>query len=208
MRSASLLLTAVLALTACGSAEDDDPTVALPPSASASAPSEATPTATPASTPAPTPSPSPPAEQGTRCENAAAGYAVTAPPDWYVLESSEPCSFFDPEPLVLPPQSEATGVAVRADVRDVPLAQAREDALAEGEMTVRDEPAGLLPAARVTGTLTGDALLPQGTEVTTWLVELGPGRTLLLTTDSAGPDDYARAVEVVDRMALTVEPLS
>lgn len=206
MRSAPLLLAALLALTACVSAEDDDPTVAQPPAS----PSPTGPSPSAAVTPSasPTASPSPLADQGTRCENAALGYAVTAPPEWYVLQSSEPCSFFDPQPLVLPPQSEATGVAVRADVRDVPLAQARSDALAEGDMTAQDVQAGLLPAVRVTGTLSGRGLLPEGTEVTTWLVELGPRRTLLLTTDSAGPDDYAEAVEVVDGMARTVEPLS
>jgi hypothetical protein len=52
--------------------------------------------------------------------------------------------------------------------------------------------------------LTEEVLLPAGTRVTTWLVELDAG-TLLLTTDDAGKDDYEAAVGVLDAMAESLE---
>jgi hypothetical protein len=114
----------------------------------------------------------------------------------------EPCSFFDDEPLALEPGTEATGVAIRADVRDLPLEQARGDSGGEQE----DRTVGGRAAVRATGTYDDDALLPPGTRFTSWLVDLG-GRTLLLTTDTAAGEGYDEAVEVLDAMALTVQPL-
>jgi hypothetical protein len=59
-------------------------------------------------------------------------------------------------------------------------------------------------AVRLQGVLTEEVLLPAGTRVTTWLVELDTG-TLLLTTDDAGEDDYEAAVVVLDAMAESLE---
>jgi hypothetical protein len=112
----------------------------------------------------------------------------------------EPCTFFDPQPLTLEPGTEATGVAVRLDVRDVPLEQARRDTGGEQE----DRRLGGRAAVRATGTYEDETLLPAGTRFTTWLVDLD-GRTLLLTADSAARSDYEANIEVLDAMAQTVQ---
>jgi hypothetical protein len=148
--------------------------------------------------------PSTPAEQ--RCDHPTQGYSAYLPADWHVAtgDGIEPCTFFHPQPLVLEPGTEATGVAVRAEVRDVPFEQARQDVLAEGGATVQERTTSDRAAVRIEGALTEEVLLPAGTRFTTWLVELDAG-TLLLTTDDAGEDDYATAVGVLDRMAGTLE---
>jgi len=105
--------------------------------------------------------------------------------------------------LQLELRTEATGVAVRAEIRDVPFEQARQDVVAEGGTTVEEGSTADRAAVRVEGALTQEVLLPASTRFTTWLVELDAG-TLLLTTDDAGDDDDA-AVQVLDRMAGTLE---
>lgn len=151
------------------------------------------------------PSPTPPAAQ--RCENAEERYALRYPSDWFVARDAgiEPCTFFDVEPVMLEQGSEATRVAIRVDVREgVLLEQARRDTLAEGDMTAQNRSVGDRRAVRVTGTLAEEYLLPAGTHVTTWLVELG-GRTLVLTADDHGAEDYEAAVAVLDEMVQSLE---
>lgn len=188
MRRLAALLAAAALLTGCS--ESDEPVAR-------DSPSEAAP---------PSPSPTPALAQ--RCENAEAGYAVRYPADWFVEAKPdiEPCAFFDDQPLDVPPRSEATGVAIRVDVRDVLLAQARQDSLSEGEKRAEDAEVAGRRAVRITGTLTGEVLLPAGTQITSWLIELD-GRTLILTADDAGAEDYEAAVEVLDLMAESVEVL-
>ena len=59
---------------------------------------------------------------------------------------------------------------------------------------------------RLEGVLTEEVLLPAGTRITTWLVELD-GRTWLATTDDHGADDYDEAVRVLDELVQTLEAL-
>jgi len=175
---------------------------AAPPPVAPTRPAEPTPTAE-ATSPAGEPATAP-VEQ--RCDHPTQGYSAYLPADWHVAtgDGIEPCTFFHPQPLVLEPGTEATGVAVRAEVRDVPFEQARQDVLAEGGATVQERTTSDRAAVRIEGALTEEVLLPAGTRFTTWLVELDAG-TLLLTTDDAGEDDYATAVGVLDRMAGTLE---
>ena len=162
------------------------------------------PNAEPVTPASPDPAPAEPAEQ--RCDHPTQGYSIFFPADWFVAggDGIEPCTFFHPEPLVLTPNSEATGVAIRAEVRDVPFDQARQDAMAEGEQTLQEQTVAERAAVRLEGVLTEEVLLPAGTRTTTWLVELDAG-TLLLTTDDAGEDDYDVAVGVLDAMAESLE---
>jgi hypothetical protein len=208
-------LLVLLGLTGCA---DQSPAAAPAPApATATAqpgPTAAPPTVAPSRTvqPAAEPSapgpsavePSTPAEQ--RCDHPTQGYSAYLPADWHVAtgDGIEPCTFFHPEPLVLEPGSEATGVAVRAEVRDVPFEQARQDVLDEGGTLLEEGTVADRASARVQGVLAEEGLLPAGTRFTTWLVELDAG-TLLLTTDDAGEDDYDTAVAVLDRMAATLE---
>lgn len=163
-------------------------------------------------TPSPTaersPSPSAARALPNRCENPREGYALRYPDDWHVAagDTVEPCTFFDDEPLQLAGGTETTGVAIRVDLRDVPLPQARQDTLAEGDQQAEDREVGDRRAVRLTGTLTEEVLLPAGTRITTWLVELD-GRTLLMTADDHGAQDYDAAVEVLDAMVQSLEVL-
>lgn len=178
MRSWHLLVASAVALAGCADSSREATSPTAPPPAPATA--------------APAPSPSP---TTTRCVSSEGGYAVSYPRDWSVAggDGIEPCAFFDPQPLALEPGTEATEVAVRVDVRDVPLEQARQDTGGQQE----EQAAGV----RATGTTTDDVLLPAGTPFTTWLVDLG-GRTLVLTTNRTD-----EAVEVLDAMAQSVERL-
>lgn len=204
----------LLALTGCGggspgAAPSGTASVEQPGPSPTVAPSTAPPTAQPSPVPdQPVEAPAAPAaeEVEQRCDHPTQGYSASFPADWHVAtgDGIEPCAFFHPEPLVLEPGTEATGVAVRAEVRDVPFEQARQDVLAEGGTRVEDGTVAERAAVRVEGALTQEVLLPAGTRFATWLVELDAG-TLLLTTDDAGEDDYATAVAVLDRMATTLE---
>lgn len=173
----------------------------------------AAPSALPAPEAVPTTSPGPsggsvaPTEEAEqRCDHPTEAYSIAFPADWFVAagDGIEPCTLFHLEPLNLTSNSEATGVAIRAEVRDVPFEQAQQDALAEGEQSAEDQVVADRAAVRLEGVLTEEALLPAGTRVTTWLVQLDAG-TLLLTTDDAGEDDYAIAMEVLDAMAESLE---
>ena len=192
LRALTAVTAAALLLPGCGGGDVIVATPSSPPAEASVAPS-----------PSPSPSPRP---ETSRCENAAAGYALTYPFHWSVAGGPgiEPCTFFDPQPLALEPGTEASGVGIRVDVRDVPLAQAREDTGGEQEeRTVAGR-----AAVRATGTTTDDALIPAGTRFTTWLVDLGQ-RTFLITTDDAarGDDPYESHVQVLDEMAQSLEAL-
>jgi hypothetical protein len=191
-RSAAVVLLLGLLLIGCS---DDGDTAAPAPTPRASSPS---PAATVPAQASPTP-----ATQ--RCENPEAGYALSFPAGWFVAEGAEiePCTLFDPEPLMVPPRSEATGVAIRVDVRDVPFPQARQNSLSEGEKTAEDREVDGRSAARITGVLTEEVLLPAGTRITTWLVEHG-GRTFTIGADDAGSDDYEATLEVLDEMVASL----
>jgi hypothetical protein len=201
---AGTALLILLALSGCAAdPPSGGPAPAEPTAAAPGAPSPPDATRSPAAEPTST-HPAEPEEQ--RCDHPTEGYSIAFPDGWFVVaaEGIEPCAFFHPEPLTLEPNSEATGVAVRAEVRDVPFDQARQDAQAEGEQTAQERTVAERAAVRLDGVLTEEVLLPAGTRTTTWLVELDAG-TLLLTTDDAGDDDYDVAVQVLDEMAASLE---
>lgn len=190
MRTSAVLLLTVLAATGCGTGADVTATPSAGPTASS-------PPASPRST-------APAAAQ--RCAHPTERYTVTFPADWHVAAQPdiEACSFFDPEPLALEPATEADRVAIRLDVLTEPFEQAHRMVAGDGEQTAREELVGGRQAARFEGETDGEGMLPPGLATTTWIVDLG-SRTLLLTTDEAGADDYAAAVDVLDAMARSVE---
>lgn len=168
----------------------------------------AAPTPTPSPTPsaASSPSPSPTAAADPRCTHPTDGYSVAYPAEWFVADGEriEPCSFFHPEPLDLEPATEADGVAIRLDVLPDAFPEARRKVQADGATQAQEDSISGRVAMRFVGETTGEGLLPAGLATTTWLVDLGD-RTLLLTTDEGGRDDYAAAVEVLDEMARSVQ---
>lgn len=164
-------------------------------------PSSAAPTSS-----APSPSPSPAAASDQACTHPTEGYGLTFPADWFVAdgEGIEPCSFFSPEPLELEPATEADGVAIRLDVMAEAFPEARRKVASDGKQEGQDTAVDGRPAVRFVGETDASGLLPPGLATTTWLVDLG-GRSLLLTTDEGGSDDYAASVEVLDAMARSVQ---
>ena len=205
-RAAAVLLLVLLTGCAADTADDTaDPAAAPTARPEVPASAEATLVLGPSTAPAPTAVPAEPATEQ-HCDHPTEGYRIFFPADWHVAvqDGVEPCSFFSPEPLQLEPGSEASGVAIRADVREVPFEQARADVQAEGGTVLDERPVLERRTARVQGALVEEVLLPAGTRFTTWVVELDAG-SLLLTTDDAGEDDYEVAVGVLDQMVAAVE---
>lgn len=191
MHRISLTLTLLLALGACG---DEDAETPASPSPRPSSPSAA-------------PSPSPTGSAlAQRCTHPTEGYSVAFPAEWFVADGEriEPCSFFAPEPLDLEPATEADGVAIRLDVLPDPFPEARRKVESDGGKVSQEASVAGRDAVRISGETDDQGLLPPGLATTTWVVDLGD-RSLLLTTDEAGDDDYAASVEVLDGMARSVQ---
>lgn len=189
MRTPTALLLVLLAAVGCGDGADlsAEPSARPTTSSPAASAASATPTA------------------GQRCTHPSEGYTVTFPADWHVAAQPDIalCAFFHPEPLELEPATEADGVAVRLDMLTEPFEEARRMLSRDGTQSAREELVGGRRAARFEGETDGAGLLPPGLATTTWIVDLG-SRTLLLTSDESGSDDYAAAVEVLDAMARSV----
>lgn len=195
MHRTAVLLLASLTLAACGDAAD----------VVVGAPSPSRSSAEPGLSPSTGASPTPATRQ--QCTHPAERYTVTYPADWHVADDAgvEPCSFFHPEPLELQAGTEADGVAVRLDVLTQPFPEAQRMLQeAGGKESSAQESVHGRDAVRLQGRTTGAGLLPAGLAVTTWLVDIGD-RTLLLTTDEGGRDDYEQSVEVLDAMARSVQ---
>lgn len=133
----------------------------------------------------------------------AAAVAVTYPRGWdRGAGQGVACRFFHPEPIEVPEDSEAYGVAVRWNIDPIAFAEAA----APGEAfeasqrlpTVVDE----RRAVRLTGAATGEAGRPEGANLVVWLVDVsGFGADAAPATLVASADaDRARAVDVLDRM--------
>ena len=185
-----LSLMLLLVLGACG---DED--TAAPGSPSPRPPS-----------PSAQPSRSPSDALAQRCTHPSEGYSVAYPAEWFVADGDriEPCSFFSSEPLDLEPATEADGVAIRLDVLPDPFPEAVRKVESDGGQQSEETSIGGREAVRITGETDDRGLLPPGLATTTWVVDLG-ARSLLLTTDEGGSDDYATSVEVLDEMARSVQ---
>jgi len=159
-------------------------------------------------------SPSPSAEpspfpNGQRCENQADAYAVSYPADWYANEAvADPgpgldpvpaCLMFGSQPFEVRPNSgappEATIVFQR--VPEAPPVMGR--LLQSEELTIDGRPATVREFE-----VEPPHMLPAGSLVYQYLIELDDGEVLLVGTDSAHEGDYAARRDVLDRMMATL----
>ncbi len=146
------------------------------------------------------------------CVNEEAGFTVNYPDDWHTREGQ--CSAFGTEPLgerkavgggMLP------GVHILAQVRETGFDRhVRQTESSDTTVEVLDREERRVDgrrALRRERVVSGGAY-PEPTRVTSWVIELEPGRVLLLhTTDARGPEQYRRDVEVLDTIAESARPL-
>lgn len=153
-------LLSALALTACGSEEapDEQPQ-----------PAEAGTTTTEAGLP----------EGWTLCSNERAGYAIGYPADWYTatLDGEFECSFFDPEPFEIIPESEFPLTALQA----FPAGEENRtfddvvseytDPMFERELAREETTVAGFPAVRLETEATGQGLYDKGTKTIAYVVD-------------------------------------
>lgn len=131
---------------------------------------------------------------------------IAFPSSWRVADG---CEFFDPDVESVEPGTEASNVDIGWRVSPVAFERALSPGEGQEESGRRVGVVGGLPALRVTGATTGEALGPSGQPAVTWFVDLAPTdpdeqATLIGSVRSGRTDDFEQAVAVLDRMADTV----
>ena len=193
-------LVAIASAGACGDGDGDGDQAG--PAAATSAP--------PSTTAAPPPT-------YTCAASGSPGYRVRYPRSWYVNDPSEvrPCGYFHPTPFVVPPATEALGLAITISVEPVAFDRAapEPDQAGPGEQITARETlrVGGRRAARLTTRATGDALLPAGTRTVRYVVDTGDGDTeqvLVASTTDISDADFDDSVEVLGTMVEGLELLT
>jgi hypothetical protein len=137
------------------------------------------------------------------CQSRADGYAVEHPAGWSASSAprGESCRWFSPEPSSPDEVQRPTEIPIRLDVVAQPLDEVERLERSTAEVLSSDphEVDGQ-PAVRQELRAAGPGLLPQGTRITQWLVDLG-SRTLVATTsEAANAGTYAENAQVLDAM--------
>jgi hypothetical protein len=136
----------------------------------------------------------------TRCESSE-GFRVDRPSDWSVNPGDvlPPCSWFAADSFTVP---EASDVRIADVTLTVEVGLDRTTRWPDEAARSSVEVAGR-PAVRIEQ-LTGPGFYPAGTPITTYVVDLGPGRHegAVLVADTVGLPgfDHDRNVEVLDAM--------
>ena len=158
---------------------------------------------------APTTTPTSPPPDGTRECVSPAGYRLDYPASWSTSSPTDryPCRFFHPEPFTLPPDTEATGIAIRVQMAPAPIDRVAPPpgvSRAVEMVSRRETKVAERRALRVETRATGQGLLPAGLRGVTYYVDFG-SRTLTATTaEAAGAGRFADNVDVLDGMMATV----
>lgn len=134
------------------------------------------------------------------------GTVAVAYPEGWLVDQNE-CGFFDPtmESLDSP---EPTGVDVHWTVDNAAFNRAADAETIEEDSRLTATVASR-QAVRIQGSYTGDGFYPDGTRVTSWIVDLDPGTDdeggiLVGTTHQSEAIEYPHAVDVLDEMASSV----
>jgi hypothetical protein len=142
---------------------------------------------------------------GTRECVSPAGYRVEYPASWFTSSLTDrfPCRYFHPEPFTLPPDTEATGIAIRVQMAPAPIERVAPPpggSRAVEILSRRETKVAERRALRVETRATGQALLPAGLRSMSYYVDFG-SRTLTATTsEAAGAGRFADNLEILDRM--------
>ena len=151
-----------------------------------------------------TPSTADPVELGNACSAPELGFDVRYPTSWVTVTSGEnACRFFHPEPFTLPPETEATGIAITLDTVSMPLLEivpGQGGTSAVDVLERRDASAADGKAVRLTTSATGRALLPAGTEAVTWYVAVPAGTLVASTNELASSGTFEDNARVLDAM--------
>ena len=153
------------------------------------------------------PEPGEPTAGTQRCTNEQDGYSVEFPADWQTNSDDPPtCSFFDPEPIMVPERPRDVAGLAAISIRREPVAFSRvtgEDPATRVVERADAEVAGRPAVRRVTES-TGEGLLPEGRRSYEYLVDLD-GETLIASTLDGGGRDFAANRERLDEMMRSLE---
>ena len=144
-------------------------------------------------------------------DDALPSVALQHPEGWEQTDGAETaCRYFDPEPVDIPADTETFGVDVRWDIESVAFPTAAEPGPEAQEIQRVPTTIDGHEAVRITAVSTGETLLPEGVETTSWLVNLAAdadatGGTLVGTVADTDEIDYVQAVGVLDRMARSAD---
>jgi hypothetical protein len=138
------------------------------------------------------------------CDNPPAGYSIGYPGDWYTesLDGQFACSFFDPEPFTILPNSEFPRVALQAGPTDTTVATYRGFMTdPENYTVVRDEDVMVLdrPGVRFETVSLGMGLDEPGIRRYGYIIDSGGGDAFaVFTTADPGETRYDDWKFVVD----------
>jgi hypothetical protein len=118
-------------------------------------------------------------EGWTLCANERAGYEIGYPSDWHTatLDGEFECSFFDPEPFEIIPESEFPLTALQAfpageeDRSFDDIVKEYTDPMFERELTREETAVAGFPAVRLETEATGQGLYDKGTKTIAYIVD-------------------------------------
>jgi hypothetical protein len=141
-----------------------------------------------------------------RCTNTQSGFSVSYPAGWSTNDASvlPICSAFDSAPFEVPPQSEMPfDIAIVIGAQDVPFAADVTSNQFERVLSSEKTTIAGRKAVRVEAEATGEGLADRGMRSLRYVLDLGEGRTLVATTNDAGPS-YTQEKEILSRMMETI----
>lgn len=193
-------------MAGCATDSPDDPGVTEPePTADDTATATTTPTASP--TPSPTQPTASPTDQQAFATCESEDYSIGYPQEWNVNAGDvlAQCRIFHPGEIQVERGTERDlHYAASLYIDEVPFSTAsqpseRDETLRREETTIAGRDAAVIEERS-----SGEALTPEGTLVTRWMVDLD-GRTLFAVTYSIGETDYDQDVRTLERMMQTLD---
>jgi hypothetical protein len=143
-----------------------------------------------------------------RCDNAD-GFSVAYPPDWVTTPqggAAQGCAWFGPAPFTVVPNSDERPTPIAVKVERVPFDTV--SAPGPGQSARVSTTVAARRAFRIEERATGDGLLPAGTAVVRYAVDVEgvvpDGGTLVLDLQGSPGVDVRTLAPVLDRMAASV----
>jgi hypothetical protein len=143
-----------------------------------------------------------------RCDNAD-GFSVAYPPSWFTTPQGGAvpgCAWFGPSSFTVVPNSDERPAPIAVKVERVPFDTV--SAPGPGQLARVSTAVGGRRAFRIEERATGDGLLPAGTAVVRYAVDVEgvvpAGGTLVLDLQASPSADIRTLTQVLDRMAASV----
>ena len=148
------------------------------------------------------------------CANRAVGYAVAYPSHWHEadLDGERACSFFDPEPIEVPENSDVYGFALEVSAAQETFAAVVRSFTAppffssssQVQVEISGGPGGPKQASRFETTATGEGLYERGQVSYVYVVNRGEQPPLVLQTWKSAGVDWPARKKVLDRVVATL----